>query len=450
MKTMQRYLISAFVISAILLAAGCGGSSSNPTPQPPPTSEIKVSVTSTGGAAIVVNHSKQFTATVTGTTNPAVTWSVQEQAGGTVAAGLYTAPWVNGTYHVVAKSVADPTKSATATVAVSAPFAFLEKLPSGTSAPFSVTPLQGTFAADGKFATAGITDPQTGKAMDTTIESLFLSSDGTKAVFDMVMTDPNGGYSANIYMANADGTGLTQLTSDSWNSDPQFTPDGKQIIYRSEQCGPEIWMMNADGSNPHVVYGSCINDAKNWYPTVSPDGTKIAAEVSRVVGGLSYDGIAIMNLDGSNIVQLTGDLSCLGWDEMPSFTNDGKQIMFSRWCSPNDTGIGASETLYIMNLDGTNLTKLHGDGTDKVIHYDPFTVADKVVFSSNMDSPATDQFDLYSIKLDGTGLTRLTNNLLFDGMNIAWMNSWMSYSASGAAAKRVQKLKELQQRRGDR
>ena len=177
---------------------------------------------------------------------------------------------------------------------------------------------------------------------------------------------------------------------------------------------------------------------------------KIAAEVSRVVGDLSYDGIAIMNVDGSNIAQLTGDLSCLGWDEMPSFTNDGKQIMFSRWCSTNDTGVGASETLYIMNLDGTNLTKLYGDSTDNVIHYDPFAVADKVVFSSNMDSPATDRFDLYSIKADGTGLTRLTNNALFDGMNIAWMNSWMSYSASGAAAKRVQKLKQLQQRRGVR
>ncbi len=360
------------------------------------------------------------------------------------------APWVNGTYHVVATSVADPTKSATATETVIAPFAFLEKLPSGTSSPFSVTPLQGTFGADGKFTTAGITDPGTGQPKDTTIGSLFLSSDGTKAAFDMVMTDPNGGYSANIYTANADGTGLTQLTSGYWNSDPQFTPDGKQIIYGSEQCGPEIWMMNADGSNPHVVYGSCINDARSWYPTVSPDGTKIAAEVSRVVGDLSYDGIAIMNVDGSNIVQLTGDLSCLGWDEMPSFTNDGKQIMFSRWCSTNDTGVGASETLYIMNLDGTNLTKLYGDGTDNVIHYDPFAVADKVVFSSNMDSPATDRFDLYSIKADGTGLTRLTNNALFDGMNIAWMNSWMSYSASGAAAKRVQKLKQLQQRRGVR
>ncbi|MBU8898884.1 chitinase [Corallococcus sp. M34] len=62
----------------------------------------------------------QFTATVAGSTNTAVTWSVQEgAAGGAVtAAGLYTAPVTAGTYHVVATSQADPSKSASATVTV--------------------------------------------------------------------------------------------------------------------------------------------------------------------------------------------------------------------------------------------------------------------------------------------------------------------------------------------
>ncbi len=48
-----------------------------------------------------------------------VTWSVQEAAGGTVdASGKYVAPAADGTYHVVATSVADPAKSDTATVSV--------------------------------------------------------------------------------------------------------------------------------------------------------------------------------------------------------------------------------------------------------------------------------------------------------------------------------------------
>jgi len=61
-----------------------------------------------------------FTATVTGTANTAVAWSVAEGAtGGTVsAAGVYTAPDLAGTYHVVATSQQDPTKSQTAAVTV--------------------------------------------------------------------------------------------------------------------------------------------------------------------------------------------------------------------------------------------------------------------------------------------------------------------------------------------
>jgi Galactose oxidase, central domain len=66
------------------------------------------------------NGLRTFGATVTGTTNTGVTWSIIEgAAGGTIdASGDYVAPTVQGTFHVVATSVADPTKSATATVTV--------------------------------------------------------------------------------------------------------------------------------------------------------------------------------------------------------------------------------------------------------------------------------------------------------------------------------------------
>ena len=70
-------------------------------------------------ASVVVGNTRQFTATVTGTSNTAVTWAVLESGGGTVSAsGLYTAPATAGTYRVRATSVADPTKSASATVTV--------------------------------------------------------------------------------------------------------------------------------------------------------------------------------------------------------------------------------------------------------------------------------------------------------------------------------------------
>ena len=65
----------------------------------------------------------QFVAIVTGTNNVGVAWSILEgAAGGLITqAGLYTAPSVPCTYHVVATSQADPSKSATGTVTVSQP-----------------------------------------------------------------------------------------------------------------------------------------------------------------------------------------------------------------------------------------------------------------------------------------------------------------------------------------
>lgn len=60
-----------------------------------------------------------FTATVTGAANKSVTWSVQEAGGGSVdGAGHYTAPNTNGTYHLVATSVADATRNASVPITV--------------------------------------------------------------------------------------------------------------------------------------------------------------------------------------------------------------------------------------------------------------------------------------------------------------------------------------------
>ena len=60
-----------------------------------------------------------FAATVTGSSLTKVNWTVTEAAGGTVdSTGLYTAPATQGTYHVVATSVADSTKSGSAAATV--------------------------------------------------------------------------------------------------------------------------------------------------------------------------------------------------------------------------------------------------------------------------------------------------------------------------------------------
>jgi hypothetical protein len=83
---------------------------------PPPV--VTVAVTPTSASAFAC-ETANFSATVTGTTNKAVTWSVAEAGGGTVStAGVYTAPATDGTYHVVATSAASPTSTASAPVVV--------------------------------------------------------------------------------------------------------------------------------------------------------------------------------------------------------------------------------------------------------------------------------------------------------------------------------------------
>ncbi|TMB29096.1 MAG: hypothetical protein E6J65_03160, partial [Deltaproteobacteria bacterium] len=88
------------------------------TPLPP---QIRVSILP-GRAALEVNHARRFMAVVSGSADTAVSWTVAEgSAGGTVDGdGVFTAPGAAGTYHVIAKSHADPSQSATAEVTVTA------------------------------------------------------------------------------------------------------------------------------------------------------------------------------------------------------------------------------------------------------------------------------------------------------------------------------------------
>jgi hypothetical protein len=85
-------------------------------PLPPP---ISVTV-QPASVTIGVGGAVQFTATVTGTNDQSVAWSVSQGSnGGTVDPfGQYVAPQTAGTYDVVATSHADPSKSGSATVAV--------------------------------------------------------------------------------------------------------------------------------------------------------------------------------------------------------------------------------------------------------------------------------------------------------------------------------------------
>ena len=113
----------AGVAISILQTFGCAGTSTTRTP-------IPVSVTiSPVSATVGAGGTQQFTATVENTGNTAVTWQVSGVTGGNAtvgtisSSGLYTAPAVvpnPAIVTVAAVSQADPTKSASAQVTITA------------------------------------------------------------------------------------------------------------------------------------------------------------------------------------------------------------------------------------------------------------------------------------------------------------------------------------------
>ncbi|WP_041453675.1 hypothetical protein [Anaeromyxobacter dehalogenans] len=104
--------LTALGLAAALTA--CGGSGADgPDAQLPGVTVTPAAVEVAPGEPV------GFAATVTGSANVAVTWAVQETGGGTIdGSGNYTAPASTGTFHVVATSAADPSKSGSATVTV--------------------------------------------------------------------------------------------------------------------------------------------------------------------------------------------------------------------------------------------------------------------------------------------------------------------------------------------
>jgi hypothetical protein len=111
-----------FLSVVLLVAAGCG-SGSSPTPAPP---VISVSV-SPSAANVHVTNTRQFTARLQNTANSAVTWSVSGRGctgivcGSITSSGLYTAPTdvpSPDSVTVTATTVADPSKSDTASVSL--------------------------------------------------------------------------------------------------------------------------------------------------------------------------------------------------------------------------------------------------------------------------------------------------------------------------------------------
>ncbi|MFE2111572.1 hypothetical protein ACFXAF_37715 [Kitasatospora sp. NPDC059463] len=179
-----------------------------------------------------------------------------------------------------------------------------------------------------------------------------------------------------IFTVTADGRTRQQLTqpADRTRDDhPAWSPDGTTLAFdRTGGDSPgRIWTTGADGSNAHQL-GSlceegapdCLNETETT-PAWSPDGKQLAFTRSwgtsdPTTEQIQYSDLYVIAPDGTTaqrLTFLTNDTPYSGVVTDPSWSPDGKQIVFSYRTSA--TGRPAnSRALYLVNADGTGLRQL--------------------------------------------------------------------------------------------
>jgi Tol biopolymer transport system component len=70
---------------------------------------------------------------------------------------------------------------------------------------------------------------------------------------------------------NIDGSDQRQLTQGSGEQSPQFSPDGRWVVYRKAYGKVTVWKVPADGGE-----SAQLSDKYSTYPTVSPDSRLVA------------------------------------------------------------------------------------------------------------------------------------------------------------------------------
>jgi len=159
------------------------------------------------------------------------------------------------------------------------------------------------------------------------------SPDGGKIAF---WTNRDG--NDEIYVMNADGSNPVNLTNNpAADRAPAWSPDGQRIAFETDRDGKvAIYVMNADGSGSAA---QLINTAADdGAPVWSPDGTKIGFEA----GGDIY----VMNADGSNPVNVTNSPD---WNSGIVWSPDGRTIAFGT----SNTSSGYGE-IWVVNADGSS------------------------------------------------------------------------------------------------
>jgi Tol biopolymer transport system component len=133
------------------------------------------------------------------------------------------------------------------------------------------------------------------------------SPDGKKIAFQLD-TDPSDDFRPDIFVMNADGSNPTNLTqSEDRDFGPVWSPDGQQIAFASYEDKPKIYLINPDGSN--LTY---LTDG--YQPAWSPDGRSIAfisvregddKRIPVIESSVPANALYLITRDGAQTIRLT-------------------------------------------------------------------------------------------------------------------------------------------------
>ena len=218
-----------------------------------------------------------------------------------------------------------------------------------------------------------------------------------------------------IYLMNPDGKQIRQLTEQAgFDEEPAWSPDGKKIAfvsYRDLEPIPkggiwrgEIYLMNADGSNPINLTRSVerADGTSSW----SPDGQQIAFTSAELFNEdiLANSDIFVMDADGGNPINLTNHDAL---DQTPDWSPDGNWIAFSS----NRDG---NWEIYLMNPDGANpINIVNHPAKDGRPDWSPD--GNQIAFTSDRDG----NLEIYVMNPDGANPINLTNHPAEDD-NSSW------------------------------